>query len=181
MMKKLMTLLLVFAMVSVASATTVTIGIPEGAPGSASNPLRESETAMIIVTSDNGLVGLDAILSVGSGPGSIVGAIGKADAAGYGWDPDLSFDPDVAAASAEIGLGTFGTPPLGDVGYYIVHCDGQEPVVVGLGPGDKFGGSLDKDFAVPDIIGQVTVHQIPEPMTVALLGLGGLALLRRRK
>ena len=26
----------------------------------------------------------------------------------------------------------------------------------------------------------VTIHQIPEPMTVALLGLGGLALLRKR-
>lgn len=28
---------------------------------------------------------------------------------------------------------------------------------------------------------QVTIHQVPEPMTVALLGLGGLFLLRRRK
>ena len=30
------------------------------------------------------------------------------------------------------------------------------------------------------ILGQVTIHQIPEPMTIALLGLGGL-FLRRRK
>ena len=38
------------------------------------------------------------------------------------------------------------------------------------------------DAASPyPLIDSLTIHQIPEPMTVALLGLGGLFLLRRRK
>jgi hypothetical protein len=31
------------------------------------------------------------------------------------------------------------------------------------------------------ILDTVTIHQTPEPMTIGLLGLGGLALLRRRR
>jgi hypothetical protein len=33
----------------------------------------------------------------------------------------------------------------------------------------------------PDVVGQFTLEVIPEPMTLSLLGLGGLALIRRRR
>ena len=37
------------------------------------------------------------------------------------------------------------------------------------------------DGTAGGILDSLTIHQIPEPMTIALLGLGGLFLLRRRK
>lgn len=37
------------------------------------------------------------------------------------------------------------------------------------------------DPQMGDLIDTLTIHQIPEPMTLALLGLGGLFVLRRRK
>jgi len=40
---------------------------------------------------------------------------------------------------------------------------------------------LDWVNAVEADFGDLIIYQIPEPMTVALLGLGGLFLLRRRK
>jgi hypothetical protein len=184
MMKKLMTLLLVFAMTSAASAALIELHPLEGVPGSSpENPLPESEYVVIPVynPTQHVMVALDAELTVVSGAGSITGAISKADAAAYGWDPATSFDPDIAPSLAEFGVGNFSTNAALILGYYIIHCDGEGDVVVRLGPGTKFGGSFDLAGPVTDIGGTITIYQIPEPMTVALLGLGGLALLRRRK
>lgn len=52
------------------------------------------------------------------------------------------------------------------------HCEGQGDVVVEL-------WSDENDYAEP--IDVMTIHQIPEPMTMSLLALGGLGLLRRRR
>jgi hypothetical protein len=49
------------------------------------------------------------------------------------------------------------------------HCDGEGDVVFDL-----------RDSTGNTTVDTLTVHQIPEPMTIALLGLGGL-FLRRRK
>jgi hypothetical protein len=55
------------------------------------------------------------------------------------------------------------------------HCEG--------GPGDAIITLYEFDGDTGDLLGvldQVIIHQIPEPITMALLGLGGL-FLRRRK
>jgi hypothetical protein len=181
MMKKLMSILLVLAMTSVASAVVIDLG-PVTGPGSAGDPAEASENVVIPVYGDGIMLTLDLVLDVDSGNGSLVGAVGTADAASYGWDTSLSFDPDVSATQAEFGMGNFGGNQNAPMGYFLLHCDGYGDVVVSLSLGTKFGGSGDSGFNPPTIgTGTITVHQIPEPMTVALLGLGGLALLRRRK
>ena len=58
--------------------------------------------------------------------------------------------------------------PVGPLAGYEFHCDGEGDVVIDL---------LDPGFVVTD---SIIIHQIPEPMTMALLGIGGLFLRRRR-
>ena len=60
----------------------------------------------------------------------------------------------------------------------LFHCEGPGDAVVQLyaiQSGQPFGGT-----AGGTLLDEVIIHQTPEPMTVALLGLGGL-FLRRRK
>jgi hypothetical protein len=176
MMKKFMTILLVLAMASVASASSVWIDQGD-VPG---DPLRPSDEIVIPVYTDTTLLGLDVTLTL-VGPGTIVGALDKATAASYGWDPGFTFDPTLPGAAVEIGAGNFSGAPGPVVGFYLIHCDDYGPVTATLTASTGYGGSMDVTFGTPQIGGTITIHQVPEPMTVALLGLGGLALLRRRK
>jgi hypothetical protein len=123
-----------------------------------------------------------------------------------GWQPDLSFNPILTPQSATVGLGHFGStiypttyevqayqtptnPPYGPwfngpLAYVDLHCEGPGNVTVTLAPSTQFGGTLDDNGQPIDpglIGGEIILYQIPEPMTMTLLGLGGLALLRRRR
>jgi len=72
------------------------------------------------------------------------------------------------------------------------HCDEPTDVTISLVAAGQGITRLEYD-AYKNVIGQtviyapgqvldtILVHQIPEPMTMSLLGLGGLALLRRRR
>ena len=66
-----------------------------------------------------------------------------------------------------------------------VHCDGIGDVTISVATGGAWGnpqywlgGTLYSDS--DDTATGMTIHQTPEPMTIALLGLGGL-FLRKRK
>ena len=180
-MKKLLSLVLILAVASLASATTVSlVGPAPGELGSAENPAVESDLITIQVALGNGtLLGLDSILTV-TGPGTIVDAFKVADAGTYGWDPGLTADPIMGGNSAEMGAGNFAGNSNASVGYFVIHCDGPGEVVLTLSEGQSFGGSMDTNWMVPTYGPSITIHQIPEPATIALLCLGGL-LIRKKK
>jgi hypothetical protein len=74
----------------------------------------------------------------------------------------------------------------------VITCTGPGPVTIDLGiagPSDyaPWRGPNNNTDPLPawqamtnDDLGDLIIHQVPEPMTIALLGLGGLLLRRRR-
>jgi hypothetical protein len=68
---------------------------------------------------------------------------------------------------------------------FVLHCDGAGNVILDLT--DRVPGSIQYGYpgnwliATEADLGDLTIHQIPEPATIALLGLGGLFLVRRRR
>jgi len=67
------------------------------------------------------------------------------------------------------------------IDHILLHCEGEGDVTVLPLLTYDHGGSLDFDFNEPVAGAGVTIHQIPEPFTMVLLGLGGLVTLRRRR
>jgi len=70
--------------------------------------------------------------------------------------------------------GVVSPVPAGLYFQFELHCDGISDVVVDLWDYNPIA------YPSGAIVDTVTIHQIPEPITMALLGLGGL-FLRRRK
>jgi hypothetical protein len=124
-----------------------------------------------------------------------------------GWQTDLSSDSvrSVSNTKAEIGLGMFGstlygptdTAAMADIpypneggafAYYTVSLAYVELQAAGTGDmvlswvnGSQFGtSSRMTDGSLPTFGASLTIPAVPEPMTIALLGLGGLLLRRRR-
>ena len=179
MMKKLFTILMVLVFCGTANAVVVSLD-GEGttiitAPGLV--------TINVLVTPEPvgnpGLLGLDVVITVTGG--DVI-----TDAGCYQGDPSMPpFEPIVdppglGTPSVEIGGVHFTIANSGVVGYVTVDYTGGTQVV-SIARAMVFGGPIEIDgFTVPSFSsGVVTI--IPEPATIALLGLGGLALLRRRK
>ena len=164
-MKKLLVLMLVLGMSSLASSAIVLDG-----PAA---PIVEGDTVSIGINNTDGGDYL-AYLNV-----SLVSAVGH-----------VMSNPQLTALAGDISK----------VGAPYVYADGDE-IEVTLAqsegtstPGVQFTWDLKcmkrfvfvtvqlwdaADFSAP--VDVLQIEQIPEPMTVALLGLGGLFLLRRRK
>ena len=174
-MKKLLALLLVLGMTSLAGASMIKLTdegmtINMAAPGD----------VVLTIETDTGLYALDVLVSVAGGD-LITAATDTSTAAGFGWDATLSFDPLPLppAAAVELGLGNFMGNMNTVVASVTVAYTGGEQIVSIAGAMGR-GGSGDITMAVQAFSTGV-VKIVPEPMTIALLGLGGLALLRRRK
>jgi hypothetical protein len=240
MMKKVLALMLVLGMTSLASATVidvVTVGTGDlGHAGTSTDPLHPSETIEIAIilnynpypggwTSYDGYVmdGMDLDLHV-TGPGSLeVPGLYNAKF-GFRYGDDLQHHVDfgvwsqsgsndgteegyvpliagnaIASMSGGVLTGVIagdenGNPPTSPtvlVWNLFLHCEDYGPVNLDLTLAgstriadytDATGNGPYPDwrYAVEGELGDLVIHQIPEPMTIALLGLGGLFLRRRR-
>lgn len=181
-MKKVLVLLLVLGMASAASAALqISLnGDPE--PVDSELWLLEGETALLDIWTDADLqmfAGGSWQLVVGTDVGSIVpGAV--LEYGGYGTPPQTV---DAAAVISPAGMegiwgiySAFAGADAGTVLYdqILFTCEGEGDAIIQLWDAP--------DGAAPTTMhDQIIIHQIPEPATICLLGLGGLALLRRRK
>jgi len=176
MMKKLFAVLMVLCICGAASAVPVI-----SLDGEGTTIVAVPGVVTIEILTDAGLMGLDALVTV-TGGDLITGAMSSADAASYGWDAvSFPIDPlDVGTATVEVGGATFGSAGPGAVGYVeITYTGGTQ--IVSIAAGATFGGNLDSSGMPTPVMSTLAVEIIPEPMTIALLGLGSLFLLRRRK
>jgi len=186
-MKKLLVVMLVLGMAIMANAAfVISVNGTDDVPDSEIT-LQPSETVMLGITLDpsrwQGSLIL-GILNTSTGSGSMdpLGAtINYPEDEGVSSFVQTFDDADAAAAlgvlnpMVAISLTDIVDPIVDPHGHIVdnilFHCEGLGDVVIGLfsGGGDDMGTLYDTQV----------IHQ-PEPMTVVLLGLGGL-MLRRRK
>jgi hypothetical protein len=185
MMKKLLIFILVIGMASAANAMVLGIsadGDPD--PVDSTIVLAPSETIELDIFDTEGYsIGDDVYFvlvtlpSVGTISGGEINLASNPppdtyvldDAVGTGFWPG----PENGIGGSIVYYGTSGT--FGP-GVYIdgieFHCEGPGDAVIELWTSIDF-----VDWGLEDA---VTIHQVPEPTTVLLLGLGGLLLRRRR-
>ena len=168
-MKKFLVLTLVLGMASLANAT-LSFTADE-------MTLLVDDTATIGIVASEGQTADLGIVILLTGPGVMEGGANLV----LPDDPETYFPLDPSAFGLEGDLAIFADLAIPEIPVVILQ-DG--PVVEGIlftctGLGDVVIEILNPDTGW-GVVDTLTVHQIPEPMTLALLGLGGL-FLRRRK
>ena len=178
-MRKLVMLMLVLGMVSMANAalTLVVDGVEVGD----AITIAPSDTIMVGIYDDAGGAKFDVSVQIEEQAYGVDNPYGS-------WTMGNGvYAPPAITAAYNIYMGYYtgygdiwymvGTDPttnvnsIGLLGEYEFHCDGEGSVQIDL-----------TDSSLTAVLDSLTITQsvIPEPMTLALLGLGGL-LLRRRK
>lgn len=185
-MKRLLVLMLVLTIPSFANAgliNVVTDGVGSmGHAGTIHDPLWTGEIIQIKISLADGHTsdGYDLDLHV-TGPGTLQEVNGGPNVnhqVGMGMWMYSGIEGNSIARMSEITFGAF----TGDLVWGLqIHCDGPGEVTLDLGLNDLRITKVDGEIVWPDGLGDLTIYQVPEPMTAVLLALGGLALLRRRK
>ncbi|MHC4461353.1 MAG: PEP-CTERM sorting domain-containing protein [Planctomycetota bacterium] len=194
MMKKLLILMLVLGLANVSSAAIhYELAATEGTGGDWSIDLRATDPGGVATH----LIGTGELLLTITGDATItdVTALTYAPSQSF-WDPGVGLlHQEIVAADGK--SGQFGASSLQTSStFWLIMPDiAQGNIIVTLASGDAtitvapnnvpniFGNTLyyDGTQSVTDLQATGSSIVIPEPMTIALLGLGGLFLLRRRK
>ncbi len=186
-MKKLLVLMLVLGLASVANAATLKISVDGevDVPDSTINVFASDYLDLDIHSSGYASVeedGTFVALVVDNGYGTITGGVvmippAPSMSAMYGQSALADYYPGLEPGE-DGPWGIIAGPP-GEVtgpGIYfdefLFHCEAEGDAVV------RLIGTV--DFASYVVYDTLTIHQVPEPASMLLLGLGGL-LLRRRK
>lgn len=186
-MKKFLVLLMVLGMASWAHAGLIDVVMTGYDDLDQDGEISESDIVYIAITLPGAGTsdGYDLDLHV-SGPGTLMEVDGGPNPnhqPGVGMWSYSGIENNGIAKMEEVHLmGQF----TGDLIWGLaIHCDGLGEVLVDLTLNvgarvDPDGGDNYQDLTEADL-GDLTIVQVPEPMTIALLGLGGLLALRRRK
>jgi len=197
-MKKMIVIFAILAMAGVASATSqldLWITSLNGAPIDPVKEITILESDVInfdiVLTgtpADGTLFSLDADVTA-TGPGTLDWS--QLTEGDNGWVSGYTLNTAIAGGVWLIRVNDAGgnpaDPELLVLDHFLLHCDGLGDVFINLSENGSGGGTMTVDemfqpIDAPPLYGPgLIVHQIPEPMTIALLGLGGLFLLRRRK
>jgi hypothetical protein len=189
-MKKLLVLMLVLGLTSIAGASNTDKIVQLSVNGEVAdeyfrdNPLGPSDEVTLDVILANGvamdameldleIIGAATISLPDPATGIIVGGFES-------WS--LIVDGITDKGIGVMAGVTFGSVDGKIVDNITLHCEGMGNVTVQLtsaGSNHIVAPEM-MDLTAADL-GSIIIHQIPEPMTITLLGLGGLALLRRRK
>ena len=189
MMKKVLVLMLVLGMVSAASAgLQISVdGDPE--PVDSEIILLPSETVVLDLWTDTdiGMLEFGAWALIVADGSQGAGTVGQGDSHIAGFNVIGPIPGTVGVTAPGVGwfgtyLGAFsGNPFAGDVVYdnFLFHCEGEGDVIIEVWSMEDVGVEIE-DWQAIALMDSLVIHQIPEPMTIALLGLGAL-FLRRRK
>ena len=186
-MKKLLTILLVLAMASAASASAIWLEVD---PQDAKDSYQYSDVITINVVADFAVAGMTTNIGADNGTAQAVGTLHPNLMTGLNYAGDLVNAGGVLIKNIA-GAAAFGAPaaPAGAVLYtFEFHVpDVEDSTYITIDditdyttspPMSTTANSSDFSVYLTDM-GSVTIH-VPEPMTIALLGLGGLFLRRRR-
>lgn len=178
-MKKFLILLMVLGMASWANAGMIDVVVTGYDDNDGSGDISPSDLIYIAITVPvGGSGGYDLDLHV-SGPGTLQEVDGGPNAnhqMGMGMWLYSGIANNGIARMVEV---TMGTMPGDLVWGLAIHCDDIGDVLVDL----TLAGTTRVDGVVltEADLGDLVIVQVPEPMTIALLGLGSLFMLRRRK
>ena len=176
-MRKLLILAVVLGMASMANAgLSLVVG---GVESGAEITLNATDSIWIGIYDDTGSTQFDAVVTIAEE------SLGVPEAGGSWTGGNNVYSPPAIPGAYN---SPWGPTPYGNVWYLV----GSAPITnmpgIGLQSDYEFHCDIPGDDVVINLLASdlvtvldtLTIHQIPEPITIALLGLGGL-FLRRRK